>query len=163
MRIAIIGKLYAPITVTSNMGMETFTYNLVRILVKRGHEVTLFASGDSRVEGTKVITLVKKSFCGATQKLPVEKKNMGTGLVLGSGEKRGYLKALFYLRSHKNDFDIIHDNTDELEIIGPASILINLPVAESHIHIVLSLLPEAIYLSSGLKATTITSFVCPCR
>jgi len=132
MRIAIIGKLFAPINITSNMGMETFTYNLADLLVKRGHEVTLFASGDSRVDGAKVMPLIKKSYFGLNKKLSKDKKSMGVGYGYGGAEKRGYLKSLFYLRTHKYDFDIIHDNTDE--IIGLSSLLVDLPFV-STIHL----------------------------
>ncbi|MTH64061.1 glycosyltransferase [Paracoccus sp. DK608] len=47
MRIAVIGHLRHPITRPFMGGMEAHTWHLVRGLQARGHEVVLFASGDS--------------------------------------------------------------------------------------------------------------------
>jgi glycosyltransferase involved in cell wall biosynthesis len=127
MRIAIIGKLFAPIRVTSAMGQERFIYYLSYLLAKKGHEVTLFATGDSRVEGVKVIPVMKKSFWKAS-KDPRKGLNCEGGRAYGEKEAFGYLKALHYLRNHQKDFDIIHDNSDNFEILGLGKFLINLPL-----------------------------------
>lgn len=131
MRIAIIAKLYAPIRTTTAMGQEKFIYNLAKILAKNGHQVTLFASGESRVEGVKIIPIIKKSFRTLSEKNNLTPASMYR---VGLREDRGYLEILYYLRSHQNDFDIVHDNTDELGIIGLYKFLVNLPLV-STIHV----------------------------
>ena len=47
LRIAVIGHLRHPITRPFMGGMEAHTWHLVRGMQARGHEVVLFASGDS--------------------------------------------------------------------------------------------------------------------
>ncbi|TVV72136.1 glycosyltransferase family 4 protein [Sphingomonas solaris] len=47
MRIAVIGHLRHPVAMPFMGGMEAHCHQLVRALVARGHDVTLFASGDS--------------------------------------------------------------------------------------------------------------------
>ena len=47
MKIAIIGLLHHPIVEPFAGGMESHTWWLARKLIERGHDVTLFASGDS--------------------------------------------------------------------------------------------------------------------
>jgi glycosyltransferase involved in cell wall biosynthesis len=136
MKIAIIGKLYAPIRTTTAMGQEKFTYNLARLLAKRGHQVTLFASGESIVDGVKVIPIIKKSFFTISEKNAKKKTiiSPNSSYSYGLNEAKGYLKTLYYLRSHKQNFDIVHDNTDELEVIGLHKFLVDLPFV-STIHI----------------------------
>lgn len=134
MRIAIIGKLLAPIRTTSAMGQEKFTYNLAHLLAKRGHEVTLFTSSDSKVEGVKIVPVIKKSYWTASKKIPKEKISLNLGRMYATRESIGYLKTLYYLRSHKHDFDIVHDNTDEYGIIGLHKFLVNLPLV-STVHV----------------------------
>lgn len=48
MKIAIAGTIHKPIAIDSLGGTEVLTYYLVEELVKRGHEVTLFAASDSK-------------------------------------------------------------------------------------------------------------------
>lgn len=49
MKIAIVGNNQHPITKESGFGVESFCYSLVEGFAKHGHEVTLYASGDSQV------------------------------------------------------------------------------------------------------------------
>jgi len=49
MKIAIVGNNQHPITKESGFGVESFCYSLVEGFVKHGHEVILYASGDSQV------------------------------------------------------------------------------------------------------------------
>ena len=133
MRIAIIAKLYAPIRTTSSMGQEKFVYNLACLLAKKGHDVTLFAAPGSRVEGVKVISLIKESFW--TEQNRKHKKEDDLNPVMnycaGINEIEGYNKILFYLRKHKNDFDVIHDNSDKMAIIANAKFLVDLPLVST--------------------------------
>jgi len=110
LKIAIIAKLFAPISPSSAGGTETFVYNLARELKKRGHEITLFASGDSRIEDVKIIPVVQESYWFKFKK-PIQTGNkMLLYRKYMSDEILGYLKFLFYLRAHEKEFDIIHDN-----------------------------------------------------
>jgi len=127
MKIAIIGKLFASIQVTSAMGQERFIYYLSYLLAKKGHTVTLFASGDSRIEGVKIIPVIKKSFWKAS-KDPKKVLNCESGRSYGEREAIGYLKTLYYLRNHAKDFDIVHDNSDNFEILGLHKFLVSLPL-----------------------------------
>src|SRR3990170_1106860 len=54
MRIAQIAPLYESVPPELYGGTERVVYNLTEELVRRGHEVTLFASGDSRTSATLV-------------------------------------------------------------------------------------------------------------
>ncbi|SMP75483.1 Glycosyltransferase involved in cell wall bisynthesis [Neorhodopirellula lusitana] len=47
MKIGIVGHVKFPIAKPFSGGLETFTHGYVKALVERGHDVTLFASGDS--------------------------------------------------------------------------------------------------------------------
>ncbi|MCL5407206.1 MAG: glycosyltransferase family 4 protein [Patescibacteria group bacterium] len=127
MRIAIIGKLFASIQITSAMGQERFIYYLSYLLAKKGHEVTLFASSDSRIEGVKIIPVIKKNFWKASRN-PKKVLNCEAGRAYGEREALGYLKTLYYLRNHTKDFDIVHDNSDNFEILGLHKFLVDLPL-----------------------------------
>src|SRR4029450_3264008 len=52
MRIAHVSPLYERVPPALYGGTERVVYNLVEEQVRRGHEVTLFASGDSSTSGT---------------------------------------------------------------------------------------------------------------
>ena len=54
MRIAQIAPLYESVPPELYGGTERVVHNLTEVLVRRGHEVTLFASGDSRTSATLV-------------------------------------------------------------------------------------------------------------
>ena len=47
MKIAVVGLLHHPIAEPFAGGMESHTWWLAKKLIEKGHEVTLFASGDS--------------------------------------------------------------------------------------------------------------------
>ena len=49
MKIAIITNIRFPVSKQTCFGVENFTYILLTNLQKKGHEITLFASGDSQV------------------------------------------------------------------------------------------------------------------
>jgi glycosyltransferase involved in cell wall biosynthesis len=78
-------------------GTERVIYHLTEELVRRGHEVTLFASGDSRTSAT-LASVVPKGL----RELPGEKDIYGfnTNSLLNMG--------LAYAR--QDEFDIIHDH-----------------------------------------------------
>lgn len=79
---------------------ETVAYNITEELVRRGHDVTLFASGDS-----------------ATSARLVSVRDTGTIISLGPGLHYEYEPLLIsetYRRAAKGDFDIIHSHYETL-------------------------------------------------
>jgi len=134
MRIAVIAKLFAPVTKESTMGQEKFIYELAKNLQKRGHYVTLFTTGDSEVEGVKQINVLEKSFWNDFY---IEKNKEGTTNLIRNALKEefsGYLSILYHLKNHDNEFDIIHDNSCHEVILSFQKYLINLPFL-STVHI----------------------------
>lgn len=127
MRIAVIAKLFAPITQTSTMGQEKFIYELAKKLQEKKHEVTLFTTGDSKVEGLKQINVLEKSFWNDFY---IEKNKEGTTNIIRNALKEefsGYTSILYYLNKHQSDFDIIHDNSCHEVILSFQKYLTNLP------------------------------------
>ncbi len=75
-------------------------YQLATGLVKKGHDVSLLGTGDSEIEGVKVIPIIPKSFVD-----------------LPKAENPFYVETSYLVRMSKkieeigNDFDIIHNHT----------------------------------------------------
>jgi hypothetical protein len=69
MRIAQVSPLYESVPPRLYGGTERVVYNLVEEQVRRGHEVTLFASGDSRTSGTLSAVVPRAS--GSTTACPI--------------------------------------------------------------------------------------------
>lgn len=61
MRIALLAHLRHPISPPFMGGMEAHSWHLAAALVERGHDVTLFASGDSRAPG-RLHPVVERAF-----------------------------------------------------------------------------------------------------
>jgi glycosyltransferase involved in cell wall biosynthesis len=79
-------------------GTERIVAELVRELHRRGHEVTTFASGDSRIPGLHVATV------------PLALRPAGFG-----GDPAPYLRQVADLiLAHQADFDLIHMHIDPL-------------------------------------------------
>lgn len=117
LKIAIGTTLHKKITKDSTGGTEIFAYLLVSELVKRGHEVTVFASSDSSLPGKLV-------------GIGTEEEN----------NKVEQAQRLFYgyqlLQSQKitqmqKEFDVIHINYFEPFLFLPFSPLIEKPVIYS--------------------------------
>lgn len=110
MRIALIAKLFAPISKLSTGGTEAFVYNFARELRKRKHDVMVFTTGDSRIEDIKITSVVTESYWSKFNK-PIKTENkMFLYRKYMSDEILGYLKFLFYLKNHEKEFDIVHDH-----------------------------------------------------
>lgn len=95
MRIAQIAPLWIPVPPYTYGGTELIVSFLTEELVKRGHEVTLFATGDSRT-AAKLIPVWPKSLWRAHVKVPHA------------------VFALLYKNvfERQNEFDIIHDHCE---------------------------------------------------
>lgn len=96
MKIAQIAPLWTPVPPEKYGGIELIVYLLTEELVKRGHEVTLFASEDSKTSGELVSVYGKNLF---SQKISMkdQKPNL---LNISEAIKRS------------GDFDIIHSHFD---------------------------------------------------
>jgi len=98
MKIAILSPPYLPVPPIGYGGTERIVYYLAEGLVKKGHEVTLFASGDSKTSAKLSATF---------------EKSLGN-----SGELKGktLLPLIQYADcySRANDFDIIHNHAQFL-------------------------------------------------
>ncbi len=62
MKIAIISKLWEPTSSNSTGGTGVAIGNLVNGLSDKGHEVTLFATGDSKTKAKELVSVREKSF-----------------------------------------------------------------------------------------------------
>lgn len=93
-RIAQISPLWIPVPPLTYGGIEFMVYNLTEELVKRGYDVTLFASGDSKTSA-KLVSPVDKA------------------LWLQKGLKNPHaaiIKMLKMIKDRAEDFDIIHSH-----------------------------------------------------
>ena len=99
MRIALLAHLRHPISPPFMGGMEAHSYHLATALVARGHDVTLFASGDSRAAG-RLHPVVEHAYAARYapddpahyRDLDIRFACTGTRLLRG-------------------DFDVVHNNT----------------------------------------------------
>lgn len=62
MRIAVLSHLRHPVARPFMGGMEAHSWHLVRGLVARGHDVTLFASGDSDPQGAELVPVLPRHY-----------------------------------------------------------------------------------------------------
>jgi len=103
LRIAQVAPLWLPIPPEKYGGTEWIIYYLCEGLKKRGHQVTLFASGDSRVS-VKLIPVAKKSLL--KEKLPWKFLDYN-------------VYSLSLVTKKAKYFDIIHTHIDLTEIFFP--------------------------------------------
>src|SRR5690349_799428 len=102
MRIAQISPLIESVPPKTYGGTERIVSFITEELVRRGHEVTLFASGDSKTAARLV------SICPqALRSLYSEKQSIVDGLAY-------HFVELEEAVSHSTDFDILHFHTDYL-------------------------------------------------
>src|SRR3954470_15552376 len=96
MRVAQVAPLVLPVPPAEYGGTERVIYNLCEALVSRGHEVTLFASGDSDTSARLAPAVPKALSNGAPIPDPIAP-------VLR-------MHAEVFRRAH--EFDVIHTHTD---------------------------------------------------
>jgi glycosyltransferase involved in cell wall biosynthesis len=95
MKIALLAPLHEAVPPTHYGGTERVLSWLTEELVRRGHTVTLFASGDSRTAAALVpVTPVALRPCGAHE-------------TIGP-----HLKELGLLRERLSEFDVVHSHVD---------------------------------------------------
>jgi glycosyltransferase involved in cell wall biosynthesis len=95
MRIALLAPLHEAVPPHRYGGTERVISWLTEELVRRGHAVTLFASGDSRTEAELVPVI------------PAALRPSGAAEVIGP-----HLKQLYLLRDRLREFDVVHSHVD---------------------------------------------------
>lgn len=100
LKIAILAPFEEPVPPTKYGGTELVVYNLITELVKRGHDVTLFGTGDSTVP-CRVVPLFPKSLRSLAP------YDAGTS-VRDAGKIVGIGKMLSLLQAEH--FDIVHNH-----------------------------------------------------
>jgi glycosyltransferase involved in cell wall biosynthesis len=99
MRIAQVAPLFESVPPQGYGGTERIVSYLTNELVRRGHEVTLFASGDSR-------TLARL--------VPVVERASRLDAVTHDLLRAEFIRELGLVFSHASDFDVIHCHVDYL-------------------------------------------------
>ncbi len=115
MRIAQIAPLSERVPPKKYGGTERVIYNLIEELVRRGHEVTLFASGDSQTSA-RLISVLPKSLRELNRKNPY-------------GLNEWHFTNIGLAYSMQDKFDIIHDHNYVLST--PVAQLAHVPVVQT--------------------------------
>lgn len=114
MKIALGATLHKKVTKHSTGGTEIFVYFLAQELVKKGHQVSIFASGDSQVPG---------NLQPISSETEINQTEQGQRLFHGYQLLESQIITL-----NQNQFDIIHINYFELFLFAPFSKMITKPV-----------------------------------
>mgnify|MGYP001572689049 CR=1 FL=1 len=114
MKIAIGATLHKKVHQRSTGGTEVFAYLLAKELTKRGHDVTVFASGDSQIDG---------HLQAIANEEEINKIEQNQRLFYGYQLLESQQIAL-----KQKEFDIIHINYFESFLFTPFSKLIEKPV-----------------------------------
>lgn len=114
LKIAIGATLHKKVSKHATGGTEVFAYHLAKELIKKGHEVTIFASGDSEVIG---------HLQGISTEQEINKVEQGQRLFHAYQLMESQEIAL-----KQDQFDIIHINYFEPFLFSPLSKMIKKPV-----------------------------------
>ncbi len=114
MRIGLISPPYESVPPRFYGGTERVVYNLCRGLTHAGHEVSVFASGDSRCDG---------------QLIPVVPEALRLGPSQVCDANPYHLRMLAQVSQHAHDFDIIHNHHDYWML--PLGNMISAPVVST--------------------------------
>jgi glycosyltransferase involved in cell wall biosynthesis len=115
MKIAIAGILNKPINENSFGGTEQFTFDLVQKLVERKHDVSLFATSDSKTSAKLI------SVCASKDTMDVTEGGIGTRIpyqLLQSAD----------IAMESGDFDIIHNSYFDSFFLTPFSMWLKCPL-----------------------------------
>ncbi len=97
MKIAIVGEISKPISKNSYGGTETWTYNLIEELSKRGHKITLFSIKESKISGKL------EPVCSRNDLISYKEKDFSkTKITLY------VINQLLEVYKRASDFDLIH-------------------------------------------------------
>lgn len=145
LRIALAATLHKKVNKDSNGGTEVFVYLLGHELAKRGHQVTIFATGDSQVNF--------KLYPISTE-ININRLEQNQKLFYGYQLLESQLIA-----QKQNEFDIIHVNYYEPFLFAPFSKFISKPVVYT-VHSDLFVSVEWIkVIQNTVKSTDIFVFV----
>lgn len=117
MKIALLGELRHPIKENTLAGTEIWIYNFAQELIKRGHDVTLFASNESKYSGKLVRICSNKEINFSNDVL--ENKNRNIFFTV--------MQAIELVKK-QNEFEIIHLNIYGVAYFLPFLKLIEKPV-----------------------------------
>lgn len=130
MRIGIITVNDKPTNALASGGTEVFVTAFASALKRKGHEVILFACGDSFIEGIETVKTTEASLDTIKKKMEKEKG----GFI--SIKDREFISNILNLRNvieaekHQNEIDIFHENTGS-PIIGAVLDMLNKPVVST--------------------------------
>src|SRR5215468_7961790 len=113
MRIAQVAPLYERVPPTLYGGTERVVFHLVQEQVSRGHEVTLFASGDSRTDASTISPIPRAL-----------RLDDGTGDALAP-----HIVLMSQVFERADEFDLIHCHVDYLAF--PFSRLVTTPTVHT--------------------------------
>lgn len=160
MRIGLISVNDQPTKKTAPGGTEVFVSSLAMALQRRGHEVTVIASGDSYIDDVSVLPGSAFSFASLRemmeqekQKLPFsEKMTISTMLCI---------QNLVVAKKNESKFDILHENTGS-PLISSMAGMFNLPIV-STLHMPISALYDSpllteIMIPQNLHLVSISKF-----
>lgn len=130
MNIGFIAVNDKPTVTLSSGGTEVFTATLISELVKKGHKIYLFASGDSYVDGAELIKSTEVSLSEIQSKLKVDEKWEMDWLSREMISNMLSLRNVAMAKKYEDIIDIFHDNTAS-PIIGAALDLLKKPVVST--------------------------------
>jgi glycosyltransferase involved in cell wall biosynthesis len=104
MRIAQLAPLAEPVPPAGYGGTELIVSLLTEELIKRGHDVTLFASGDSKTNANLIS--VAKTSLRADNTIPMRRWSAYD------------MRNLLELEARQNEFDIVHNHTGYQALLG---------------------------------------------
>ncbi len=110
MKIAIIAPINHPISRPFKGGLEAHTWWLTKEMAERGHDVKLFASGDSD-PSLPLIKIRDTSLFSHSRFQQADGKSVKAKffrLWRNLASRKSYMKATDYIAAH--DFDIVHNN-----------------------------------------------------
>lgn len=130
MNIGFIAVNDKPTVALSSGGTEVFTATLISELVKKGHKIYLFASGDSYVAGAQLVKSADLPLSEIQNKLKTDEKwemdCMNREMISNMLSFRNVVMA----KKYEDVIDIFHDNTAS-PIIGASLDLLKKPVVST--------------------------------
>lgn len=130
MNIGFIAVNDKPTIALSSGGTEVFTAVLISELVKKGHKIYLFASGDSYVDGAQLVKSTDVSLSEIQNRLKTDEKWEMDWLSREMISNMLSLRNVVMAKKCEDVIDIFHDNTGS-PIIGASLDLLQKPVVST--------------------------------
>lgn len=127
MRIALVAPLVSPIAQPYLGGAQAMLADLAQGLVRRGHEVTLFAREGSSIPGVRIETIaVPENVRPADfSEVPQGKQRPEPGFF---EQANLFLDLFLYLRQHGSEFDLVHAHAFDWPAFACSPIITDIPV-----------------------------------